>query len=78
MYYEKIANIKAKLFLHISNRGLLVCLVKRLLKKIDGLKVEHSLDNFKNNSDIIIANRYDEELADEIDKVYTRNIYTRD
>ena len=46
--------------------------------EFEGLKVEHSLDNFKNNSDVIIANRYDEELADEIDKVYTRDIYTRD
>ena len=46
--------------------------------EFEGLKVEHCLDNFKNNSDVIIANRYDEELADEIDKVYTRDIYTRD
>lgn len=46
--------------------------------KFEGLKVEHCLDNFKNNSDVIIANRYDAELADEIDKVYTRDIYTRD
>ena len=46
--------------------------------EFEGLKVEHSLDNFKNNSDVIIANRYDEDLADEIDKVYTRDIYTRD
>ena len=46
--------------------------------EFEGLKVEHCLDNFKNNSDVIIANRYDAELADEIDKVYTRDIYTRD
>lgn len=46
--------------------------------EFEGLKVEHCLDNFKNNSDVIIANRYDEELADETDKVYTRDIYTRD
>ena len=43
-----------------------------------GLKVEHKLDTFKNNSDVIIANRYNEELDDEIDKVYTRDIYARD
>lgn len=46
--------------------------------EFEGLKVEHCLDDFKNNSDVIIANRYDAELADEIDKVYTRDIYTRD
>ena len=46
--------------------------------EFEGLKVEHCLDNFKNNSDVISANRSDAELADEIDKVYTRDIYTRD
>ena len=44
----------------------------------EGLKVEHNLDDFKNNSDVILANRYNEELADEIDKVYTRDIFSRD
>ena len=44
----------------------------------EGYKVEHNLDNFKNNSDIIIANRYNEELEDELDKVYTRDIFSRD
>ena len=44
----------------------------------EGYKVEHNLDNFKNNSDIIIANRYDEELEDELEKVYTRDIFSRD
>ncbi len=44
----------------------------------EGIIVEHSLNNFKNMSDVIIANRYDVELADSIDKVYTRDVYTRD
>ena len=39
------------------------------------LKVEHDLDTFKNNSDVIIANRLDEEIEDEIDKIYTRDIF---
>ena len=38
-------------------------------------KVENDLDKFQTNSDVIIANRYDEELADELDKVYTRDIF---
>ena len=38
-------------------------------------KVEHNLDAFKNTSDIIIANRFDEELEDEKHKVYTRDLF---
>ena len=29
----------------------------------------------KNTSDVIIANRFDEEIADETDKLYTRDIF---
>ena len=41
----------------------------------EGYRVEHNLDNFKNTSDIIIANRIDEEIEDEIHKVYTRDLF---
>ena len=43
--------------------------------EFEGYRVEHSLDDFKNTSDVIIANRYDEELEDEKAKVYTRDIF---
>lgn len=42
------------------------------------LKVEANLTNFKRNSDIILANRFTDELKDVRDKVYTRDIYRRD
>ena len=41
----------------------------------ENYKVEHNLDEFKNTSDVIIANRLDEEILDEIDKIYSRDIF---
>lgn len=41
-------------------------------------RVIRDLDEFKKISDIVIANRYNEEIADILDKVYTRDLYFRD
>lgn len=43
-----------------------------------GSKVETSFDDFKSKCDVIIANRYTEELSDVENKVYTRDLYRRD
>lgn len=41
-------------------------------------KVIRDLDEFKRMSDIIVANRYSDELSDIVEKVYTRDLYFRD
>ncbi len=41
-------------------------------------RVIRNLDEFKEISDVILANRYNEDIADVLDKVYTRDLYFRD
>lgn len=41
-------------------------------------RVIRDLDEFKHISDVIIANRYHDDIGDVLDKVYTRDLYFRD
>lgn len=41
-------------------------------------RVIRDFEEFKKMSDVIIANRYNEDISDVLDKVYTRNLYFRD
>ena len=43
-----------------------------------GCAVERDLNEFKKRSGIIVANRFEEELSDVKDKLFTRDIYFRD
>ena len=64
----------------IKEKNVEIIIYEPTLKEdlFEGLKVEHNLEKFKNTSDIIIANRISEEIIDELDKIYTRDVFTRD
>ena len=47
-------------------------------EEFDGFKVVNDINEFKNTSSIILANRQEELLNDVKEKVYTRDLYTRD
>ena len=44
----------------------------------EGLEVINDLKCFKNMSDIIVVNRVDDDLNDVKEKLYTRDLYSRD
>ncbi|MFT9009507.1 MAG: nucleotide sugar dehydrogenase [Bifidobacterium sp.] len=64
----------------IKARGITVVVYEPTLNDPDffGSKVTHDLEAFKQESDVIVANRWNADLSDVPDKVYTRDLFKRD
>lgn len=64
----------------IKSRGIAVVVYEPTLDAPDffGSKVMHDLDAFKREADVIISNRWNDDLKDVAGKVYTRDLFRRD
>lgn len=65
---------------HVREAGIEVVVYEPVLteNEFEGLRVVHDFSTFKREADVIVANRMDDELADVKEKVYTRDVFSRD
>jgi len=64
----------------IKAKGIEVIVYEPTLKEDNffNSKVVRDITEFKSKADVILANRYNDDIADVMDKVYTRDLYFRD
>lgn len=64
----------------IENAGATIIIYEPTIstETFENHRVENNLDKFKSACDVIIANRLDQSLRDVADKVYSRDLFTRD
>lgn len=65
---------------HIKNEGIEIIVYEPVLEDevFEGSKVVNDFDQFKSIADVIVANRLDDALMSLKDKVYTRDVFSRD
>jgi len=65
---------------HMYEAGVKVVVYEPVVEEneFNGLEVIKDLEEFKKTSDVIVANRLDEEIKDIRKKVYTRDLFSRD
>lgn len=64
----------------VKEQGVEVVIYEPTLKEnsFADCAVIHDLNEFKQKSDVILANRFNQEIEDVLEKVYTRDLYFRD
>lgn len=65
---------------HVKAKGVpvVVCEPTLAVPEFFGSEVSHDLEAFKAGCDVIVTNRWGDELADVADKVYTRDLFKLD
>jgi UDPglucose 6-dehydrogenase len=65
---------------HLTNGGVEVTIYEPALEadEFEGIRVIHDLEEFKQGNDVIVANRLDDEIRTVREKVYTRDLFSRD